>query len=149
VLWTTRDDLALPTIADAVRNRSTKRIAIANPDTAPYGRAALQVLEKLGVRAEAEPKIVIGENITQTAQFVATGNAEIGFVALSLLLSPKLKERGRWLEVPANLHSPLEQGAVLTRRGAENPAAKTYLTFLRSATAREILERHGYRAPMR
>lgn len=147
VLWTTKPGVDLPSVVSVVRNPAVQKIAIANVDTAPYGRAAQQALEKLGAWAGAQPKLVIGENITQTAQFVETGNADTGFVALSLVLSPKLKDRGRWLEVDAGLHAPLEQGAVLTIRGAANPAAARYLAFLGSPAARKILQDYGYDVP--
>lgn len=147
VLWTTRPGLKLPSIAGTVRDPTVKKISVANLDTAPYGRAARQALEKLGAWAEAQPKLVIGESISQTAQFIATGNADIGFVALSLVLAPNLAEKGRWLVVPAELHAPLTHGAVLTIRGAANPAARQYLGFLRSAAARKVLEGFGYGVP--
>ena len=147
VLWTTRPALGLMSVAAAVRDPAVQKLAIANLDTAPYGRAARQALEKLGVWTDAQPKLVVGENISQTAQFVATGNADAGFVALSLVLSTKLRDRGRWLEVPAELHAPLAQGAVLTTRGAANPAAARYLKFLGGPAARKILEGFGYRVP--
>ena len=147
VLWTSRQGLELKSIADTVRSSAVKKLAIANRDTAPYGRAAQQALEKLGAWADAQPKLVVGENITQTAQFVETGNADAGFVALSLVLAPNLRERGHWLEVPADLHAPLAHGAVLTARGAANPAARKYLEFLGSAAARKVLERFGYGVP--
>ncbi|HRJ72558.1 MAG TPA: molybdate ABC transporter substrate-binding protein, partial [Terrimicrobiaceae bacterium] len=79
--------------------------------------------------------------------FVETGNADAGIVALSLVLSPKLKKKGRWVVVPEKLYPPLEQGAVLTAKGADNPAARSYLEFLRSAAAREIFDRFGFRLP--
>ena len=147
VVWTTRPGLELNPITRAVRSPAVKKIAVANLDTAPYGRAARQVLEKLGVWGEAQPKLVIGENISQTAQFVATGNADLGFVALSLVLAPNLPERGRWLEVPADLYAPLAHGAVLTTRGAGNPAARKYLKFLSSDAAKKILRDFGYGVP--
>ncbi len=147
VLWTTRPSLALNSIATAVRDPDVKKIAVANLDTAPYGRAAHQVLEHVGAWAETRPKLVIGENISQTAQFVATGNADIGFVALSLVLAPNLAEKGRWLEVPGDLHTPLAHGVVLTTRGAANPAARKYLAFLRSDAARKVLREFGYGVP--
>ena len=121
--------------------------ALAQDIPAPYGKAAREALGKLGLWEIVEPKVVIGENITQTAQFVETGNADAGFVAMSLVLSPKLKGKGRWQEIPANLYSPLEQGAVVTQHGAGNPAAKRYLVFLRGPKARAVLERFGYRVP--
>ena len=147
VLWTTRPEIKLTDLAATVRDPAVRKLALANRDTAPYGRAAQQALEKLGAWADAQPKIVTGENVTQTAQFVETGNADAGFVALSLVLSPKLKNIGRWLEVPASLHAPLDHGAVLTTRGAINPAARRYLEFLQSPPAQKILADFGYAAP--
>jgi molybdate transport system substrate-binding protein len=147
VLWTTRPGIELGSVAAAVRNPAVRRLAIANVDTAPYGRAAKQALEKLGAWAEVQPKLVAGENITQTAQFVETGNADAGFVALSAVISPQLKDKGRWLEVPADLYAPLAQGAVLTTRGAANPAARRYLAFLGSPAAKKVLEDFGYTVP--
>ncbi|MBP6506003.1 MAG: molybdate ABC transporter substrate-binding protein [Opitutaceae bacterium] len=148
VLWTTKPGLELTALATAVRQPSVKKIAIANPATAPYGRAAQAALTQLGVWAEVQPRLVTGENISQTAQFVSSGNADLGFVALSLVLSPQLAEKGRWLAVPAGLHAPLTQGAVLTRRGAANPAARRYLEFLLSPTARGVFARFGYGPPV-
>ena len=147
VLWTTKPGLKLSSIASAVGSPAVQKLAIANTETAPYGRAAKEALMKLGVWTEVEPKIVTGENITQTAQFVETGNADAGFVAMSLVLSPKLKNKGVWIEVPAELYAPLDHGAVITQHGGDNPAAKRYLVFLQSAEARKILERFGYRVP--
>jgi molybdate transport system substrate-binding protein len=147
VLWTTRTDLDVSDPAVTVRNPAVRKLAVANPATAPYGRAAQQALEKLGAWSAAQPKIVTGENVTQAAQFVETGHADAGFVALSLVLSPKLKDRGRWAEVPAILYAPLDQGAVITTRGAKNPAAARYLAFLGGPAARKILQVYGYALP--
>jgi molybdate transport system substrate-binding protein len=149
VLWTTKPAVDLPSVAEAVRNPAVHKLAIANTDTAPYGRAAKQALEKIGAWAEVQPRLVVGENITQTTQFVETGNADAGFVALSAVLAPQLKGKGRWLEVPADLYAPLAQGAVLTTRGASNPAAARYLAFLQGPAARKILEDFGYTVPGR
>jgi molybdate transport system substrate-binding protein len=149
VLWTARTGLSLDDLAAAVRNPAVKKLAVANPATAPYGRAAWQALEKLGLWAGAQPKLVVGENISQTAQFIETGNADAGFVALSLVLSPKLAHRGRWTEVPPALYAgvPLDHAGVLTTRGAANPAARRYLEFLVSAPAKKILRDFGYGVP--
>ena len=95
----------------------------------------------------ARPKLVVGENVSQAAQYVESGNADAGFVALSLVLSPKLKDRGRWLEVPDSLFAPIEQGAVLTHRGADNAAARRYIRFLAGPAARGVLRRFGYGLP--
>lgn len=147
VLWTTRPALALESIPALVRDPTVKKIAVANLTTAPYGRAAQQALQKLGVWADAQPKLVIGENISQTVQFVETGNADAGFIALSVVLAPNFNSKGRWVEVPADLYARLDHGAVLTNRGVTNAAARSYLEFLRSAAARKILERFGYSVP--
>jgi molybdate transport system substrate-binding protein len=149
VLWTTRGDLDVSNIDAAVRDPRVKKLAIAQPKTAPYGRAAQTALEKLGAWPAVQPRIVVGENITQTAQFVETGNADAGFVALSIVKSPKLAHRGRWAEVPPALYAsvPLDHAAVLTTRGAKNPAAQRYLDFLLSEPAKKILRDFGYNVP--
>jgi molybdate transport system substrate-binding protein len=147
VLWTTRPQIEVASVAGVVQSPAVQKLAIANVKSAPYGRAAQQALMKLGLWTDTQPKLVVGENISQTAQFVETGNADAGFVAMSLVLSPQLKDRGKWIEVPPDLYAPLDQGAVITQRGRDNAAAKRYLDFLRSPAAQEILARFGYRAP--
>lgn len=149
VLWTTRGDLDVANLDSAVRDPRVKKIALAQPKTAPYGRAAQTALEKIGAWPAVQPKIVFGESITQTAQFVETGNADAGFVALSILKSPRLANKGRWAEVPPALYAsvPLDHAVVLTMRGARNPAAKRYLEFLRSEPAKKILRDYGYNVP--
>jgi molybdate transport system substrate-binding protein len=149
VLWTTRPDLDVDDVAAVVRDARVKKLAIAQPKTAPYGRAAQAALEKLGVWPEARRKLVFGESISQTAQFIETGNADAGFVALSIVLSPKLAKKARWIEVPASLHAsvPLDHAAVLTRRGSANPAARRYIEFLGSDAAKKILRDYGYNVP--
>jgi len=147
VLWTTRPGLDLGSVGSVVRDPSVLRIAIANPKAAPYGRAAEEALARLGVSGDAQPKLVFGENITQTAQFVSSGNADAGFVAYSLVVAPNNRGRGRWIEVPASLYSPIAQGAVLTTRGMANPAARRYLQFLGSPAARKVFAQFGYGLP--
>jgi molybdate transport system substrate-binding protein len=147
VLWSTRPGLDLLSVGSVVRNPAVVRLAVANPSTAPYGRAAVEALAKLGLSEEARPKLVYGENVNQTAQFVLTGNAEAGFVALSQVLSPKLKGTGRWVEVPPTAYSPIQQGGVLTLRGVDNPAAREYLEFLATPPARAVFARFGYDLP--
>ena len=146
-LWTANTNLALTNGLLALRNPAIKRIAIANPEHAPYGRAAREALRHANLWDAVEPRLVLGDNISQTAQFVQSGNADAGIVALSLVLSPKLAKVGRWVPVPSEAHSPLEQGAVVTRHGKDNPAARTYLKFLQSGQAREIFDRYGFRLP--
>ena len=147
VLWTTRPNLDLAAIPAVIRNPAVRRLALANPRTAPYGRAAEEVLARLGLAQAAEGKIVFGENISQTAQYVSSGNADAGFVALSLVAAPKHPAKGRWIEVPAGLYAPIAQGAVLTNRGAGNADARRYLEFLTGPDARRIFSQFGYGLP--
>ena len=147
VLWTLRTDLPTSDLAATLRDPRIGKFALANPAHAPYGRAAKEALEKLDVWNDLQPKIVLGENIAQTAQFVQTGNADAGIVALSLVLAPTLQNIGRWVEIPASIHAPLTQGAVLTLKGTANPAAQRYLAFLSTPAARTIFDRYGFRLP--
>jgi molybdate transport system substrate-binding protein len=147
VLWTTKPGLVLSDVATAVQSPAVQKLAIANVVTAPFGRAARQALQKLGAWDAVQTKLVVGENISQTAQFVDTGNADAGFVAMSLVLSPKLKDKGKWIEVSPALFGPLEQCAVITSRGAANPASAQYIAFLQSPAARAILRQYGYGTP--
>jgi molybdate transport system substrate-binding protein len=118
-----------------------EKIAIADPATAPYGAAAVQTMTRLAVYDALKPKIVQGTSITQTYQFVQTGAAELGFVALSQVVD----ESGgsRWL-VPEAVHSPIEQQAVLLKTGQADPAAKAFLAFLRGPEARKVIQKYGY-----
>ncbi|MEY2879910.1 MAG: hypothetical protein RLZZ15_2290 [Verrucomicrobiota bacterium] len=149
VLWTLRPDLNLEDLAAVVRDPGVKKIALTQPATAPYGRAAQAVLAQLGLSAVAQPKLVLGENVTQTAQFVATRNADVGFIALALVRAPTLANRGRWVDVPPALHASvsLDHAAVLTLRGATNPAARAFLEFLTGDAAQKILRDFGYAVP--
>lgn len=119
-------------------------IALANPDLAPYGAAAAEALAALGLTAALEDRIVMGQNIGQTFALVATGNAELGFVALSSVLSPRLAEKGSRWDVPADLYAPIRQDAVLLRHGADNQGARAFLAYLQSDAARPLLARFGY-----
>jgi molybdate transport system substrate-binding protein len=123
------------------------RVAIANPDVAPYGRAAKAALEHYAVWDAVKPKLVIGENIAQTAQFIQTGNAQLGIVSLTTVLAPKLKGQGNYVLVPDAGLPTIEQGAILTSHGKDNPLAARFLRFLQSPAARAILERSGFALP--
>ncbi len=122
-----------------------RHVAVANPKTAPYGRAAVQVMKKWAVWERLRPRLVRGENIAQTFQFVASGNAEVGFIALSQVMDPRFKEGGTFRAIPADLHDPLRQDAVLLNRGRSNRAAVALMEFLRTETARAVITRYGYR----
>lgn len=131
--------------AATLREGKFRNLAIANPDLAPYGKAAQQALEKLGLWGRFQGRIVKGETIGQAHAMVASGNAELGFVALSSVLSPRNAAKGSRWDVPADLHAPLRQDAVLLKRAAGNPAARGFLAFLRGAKAQALLESYGYR----
>ena len=120
-----------------------RRIAIANPKTAPYGLAAQQTLEAIGLWPRLQGRLVRGENIGQTFQFIASGAAEMGFVALAQLPEESSSAGYRWL-VQQELHQPIRQEAVLLKRGADNPAAKAFLAFLRSEQAQRLIVGQGY-----
>jgi len=126
---------------ETLRNATFAKIAIANPATAPYGAAAIDTMRALGVHAALAGKIVQGQNIGQTYQFVKSGNAEIGFVALSQIAF--VEGGSRWI-VPGNLHQPILQDAVLLKAGDGNPAARDFLEFLAGAQARSVVEKFGY-----
>lgn len=122
-------------------------LSIANAKVAPYGRAAVQVMQKLGVLSKIEPRVVQGESITQTYQFVSSGNAQLGFVALSQVWeNGRLRSGSAWV-VPEEMHEQLRQDAVLLNPGKDAPAARALLDFLKSDKAKKIIERYGYRIP--
>lgn len=143
VLWS-----AQPGYVDAqgavLKTGDFKHLALANPKLAPYGLAATQVLDKLGLTAQLQPRFVQGENIAQTFQFVATGNAPLGFVALSQVMEDGKIRKGSAWQVPASLHDPIRQDAVLLLPGKDNPAARALMNYLRSDKARAIIQAYGY-----
>jgi molybdate transport system substrate-binding protein len=147
VVWTASDAVDISSGIRSLAAPGIRTVAIANPEYAPYGRAAKAALVYFDVWDAVQEKLVFGENIAQASHFVETGNADAGIVALSIVLAPGLSAKGRWIEVPEYAYSPLEQGAVVTRNGASNPAAQVYIDFLRSAEARAIFDRFGFRLP--
>lgn len=133
--------------AEDLVSAQANRIALANPDLAPYGKAAEQVLQKLEYRDQLAPRLVLGENVGQAFAFVTTGNAQIGFVSEAQLraFSGKL-DMPVW-RLAADFHDPIAQDAVLLQRAAQNPAALAFMTFLQSTEAKDIILRHGYDLP--
>lgn len=131
----------------AVLDPRVKKVAIANPRYAPYGRAAEASLKKLGLYEQVQQRLVLGDNIAQTAQFVETGAADVGLVALSLALAPTLREKGRYAEVPADAYPRLEQSGVILSWAQDRPAAETLRAFLQGDDGRAILGRYGFGAP--
>lgn len=142
VLWS--PDPNLVQSERTLSSETFKHLAIANPKTAPYGAAAMQTMQKLGIWETVQPRIVMGENLGQTLGFIESGNAELGFVALSQVLDPKLNAKGSRWNVPTDLHHPIKQDVVLLEKGKANQAAKTLLEFIRSPQAQAIIERYGY-----
>ncbi|WP_005034550.1 molybdate ABC transporter substrate-binding protein [Holophaga foetida] len=145
VLWSSSID-AKHLSLEGLTDPKVQRIAIANPKLAPYGKRAEETLKAKGLWSKVESKLVYGESISQTAQFALTGNAQVGFVALSLALSPEMA-KGSYIPVPENLHQPLAQGYVILKPGANRPLAKQFGDFLLSRPAQAIFSRHGFSSP--
>ncbi|MBL8201489.1 MAG: molybdate ABC transporter substrate-binding protein [Chromatiales bacterium] len=149
VLWSGQTDASKLTLAD-LTSADYRKIAIANPTHAPYGKRAEEALRASGVWGKVEPRLVYGENIAQTAQFVQSGNAQIGIIALSLALNPELAGKGGmagYYLIPDALHEPLEQGFIITRRAAGNPLARDFADFMDSTAARATMVRYGFVLP--
>jgi molybdate transport system substrate-binding protein len=138
-------DPRLENLARRLSDGSLARFAIANPRHAPYGRAAEQALRAVGLWETVQPRLVLGENIAQAAQFAAGGSTEGGIIAYSLALAPSMRERGSFALIPDTLHEPLRQRMVLLR-GA-SPAAERLYAYMRSTGSREILSRYGFLLP--
>jgi molybdate transport system substrate-binding protein len=132
---------------DLLLQSSVQRIAIANPQHAPYGRAAMAALEHFGLKDKVAGKLVFGENISQAAQFVQSGNAQAGLIALSLAVSPAMKDSGRYWELPTDSYPELQQGVVLLSASKHKPAAKAFLEYLFSAEGTAVLEQYGFHVP--
>jgi molybdate transport system substrate-binding protein len=131
----------------ATADPSVRRVAIANPRHAPYGRAAEAALQAAGVYEQVRPKLVLGDNVEQAAQYAQSGAANLGLVPLSLALVPNMAQRGRYVLVPADLHPPLEQAGIILNWAQDKRAAEQLRDFLLGPRGREILARHGYEAP--
>ena len=145
VVWT-RADAAVNVPRDgwkALLDPRVEKIAVANPAHAPYGKAAEAALRSAGIYDQVKSKLVFGENISQTAQFVQSGNAQVGLVALSLAISPAMKDGRRW-EVPVEAYPPIEQSAVVLRSSKNVAAARAFLDFVRGEQGREILRKNGF-----
>ncbi|WP_277373188.1 molybdate ABC transporter substrate-binding protein [Pseudomonas sp. AA-38] len=146
VLWSADANYLDGTDA-ALKAGQFKHLAIANPKAAPYGLAATQVLDKLGLSEAVKGKLVEGQNITQAQQFVATGNAELGFVALSQVYKDgQLASGSAWI-VPEAMHEPIKQDAVILKPGANNPAAAALVEYLKGPEAAKVIESFGYKLP--
>lgn len=132
---------------ESLREPTIKKIAIANPKHAPYGRAAVAAMEHFKVYDQVKDKLVLGENISQAAQFIESGACDIGIIALSLALAPTMKARGTFWEVPGEAHPPLEQGAVILKSSIHQGSAKRFLEFMKGPQGQEIMKRYGFTLP--
>ncbi len=131
---------------NALQDPSVEKIAIANPDHAPYGRAAVASLQRAGIYEQVKTKLVYGENISQAAQFVQSGNAQAGIVAMSLAVSPAMRDGKRWM-IPAEMHPPIEQGAIILKDAKNQEAAKAFLDFVKSSAGSSMLAKYGFEFP--
>ena len=143
VLWSAREGYVDPQ-GRILADGDFRHLALAYPNTAPYGAAALETLDRLGLRERLQPRFVQGENIAQAHQFVASGNAELGFVALSQVTEDGRIARGSAWVVPADQHAAIRQDALLLRHGEGNPAAQALLDYLRGDTAAALIRAYGY-----
>lgn len=145
VLWV-RDGskLELSQGLNVLRDPSIKKIAIANPKHAPYGRAAEAALRSAGIYESIANKLVLGENISQAAQFVDSGNADVGILALSLAMAPSMTPRGRYFAIDSKLYPPIEQGAVVLSSSKKKDLGKQFLAFLKRPGTQSILHKYGF-----
>lgn len=143
MLWSSKPGL-VDNKGEVLKRGDFRHLAVANPRVAVYGAAAVQVMEKMGVRQALEAKWVFGENITQAYQFVATGNADLGFVALSQIYKDGKYADGSYWAVPTELYPQIRQDAVLLARGKDNAAAEALLGFLKGSFAKQVIQSHGY-----
>ena len=143
VLWSKRESL-VDNRGDILRSGAFDKIAMAHPKLAPYGAAALEVIDKMGLSAAITPKIVQGTNISQTFQFVSTGNATLGFVARSQVFEGGTLKGGSGWVVPSHLHKPIQQDVILLNPGKDSPAAQALMQYLRGERARAVIRSFGY-----
>lgn len=145
VVWVPKDSkINLNSGLKALIDPNVKKIAIANPLHAPYGQAAVSAMQKEGIYDRAKDKFVLGENISQTASFIVSGSADIGVVALSLALSPNMKDKGRYKEIPAEEYPPIDQACVILRSSKNKEIAQQFLPYVKSAAIGDLLAGYGF-----
>src|SRR6202142_3525472 len=148
VVWVPNDSkLDLSSGLKALLDPSIKKIAIANPQHAPYGKAAVSALQKENIYDQVKDKFVLGENISQTASFVASGSADVGIVALSLALSPNMKDKGRYVEVPSGDYPAIQQACVIMRSSKNKDVAQKFSKFVQSLPIQDLLRKYGFAIP--
>lgn len=145
VIWIPSDSkLDLSSGMKALLDPSVKKIAIANPQHAPYGQAAVAAMQRDNIYDKIKDKFVLGENISQTASFVVSGAADVGIVALSLAVSPNMKGKGRYIEVPVGEYPPIEQACVIVRSSKNKEAAREFLAFVKTPAMAYVLRSYGF-----
>lgn len=148
VLWVpTQSKLDLNRGLQVLVDPSIHKVAIANPEHAPYGRAAVAALRHENIYDQVSAKFVLGENISQTATFVVSGNADIGIVALSLAVAPSMKDKGRYAEIPAADHPAIEQAAVILKSSTHQDIARQFIQYLKTSAIQELLRGYGFTVP--
>jgi molybdate transport system substrate-binding protein len=148
VIWTSRDSGIDAAKAgwQSLLDQRVKKIAIANPEHAPYGRAAAAAMKKAGIYEQVKGKLVYGENISQAAEFVQSGNAQVGIVALSLAISPAMRNGNKW-QIPADSYPPIKQAVVMLKASKNKDVARQFLDFVSGPQGREILQRFAFTVP--
>jgi len=151
VLWAPKESpLDLKTLGlTALTDPRVKKIAIANPAHAPYGRAAVAAMKSANIYDRVKDRLVLGENISQTAQFVSTGSADLGIIALSLALAPQMSAKGSYFEIPTDSYPPIQQAGVIMNTAADPHAAQLFRDYLTSDPGRSVLARFGFSSPAR
>ena len=145
VLWVPKESkLDLTLGMKVLLDPSVKKIAVANPQHAPYGQAAVAAMEKENIYERVKDKFVLGENISQTASFVVSGAADVGIVALSLALSPNMKDKGRYVEVPPSDYPPIEQACVILGSSKSKDTARQFLSFIKTPAIGDVLRSYGF-----
>lgn len=146
VLWSTQPELVLKPDGKILLDSRVNKIAVANPRTAPYGRAAIEWLKKKGLYTKVESKLVYGESIAQTTQYILAGACEVGLTAKSMVMAEEMRGKGKWVDIDPKYHEPIRQAAVITSYGQkQHPAAsRKFFDFLFSAEAKKIWKKYGY-----
>jgi molybdate transport system substrate-binding protein len=145
VIWVRNESkLDLNSGMQVLLDPSVKKIAVANPQHAPYGQAAVAAMQKGNIYEKVKDKFVLGENISQTASFVVSGSADAGIVALSLALSPNMKDKGRYAEVPSSEYPPIEQACVIVASSKNKETARQFLSFFKTAAMGDVLRTYGF-----
>jgi len=148
VIWVPNDSkLDVSSGLKSLLSPSVKKIAIANPQHAPYGQAAVAAMKSENIYDKVVDKLVLGENISQTASFVVSGSADVGIVALSLALSPNMKNKGRYAEIPSSEYPAIEQACVILKSSQHKAAAKTFLDFIKTPVVADLFRAYGFSVP--